>query len=74
MRAQVGDWLIVEGTHLDDHRRKGQITDVRGPNGQPPYMVHWLDNGHVTFFFPGPDTHIEHHLPHHLRLDRQESD
>jgi uncharacterized protein DUF1918 len=28
MRADVGDWLVVEGTHLDDHRRRGQILEV----------------------------------------------
>ncbi|GAB2668958.1 hypothetical protein GCM10027271_30850 [Saccharopolyspora gloriosae] len=70
MYAEVGEWLIVEGIHLDDPRRKGQITEVRGPDGTPPYVVHWLEDGHVSLFFPGPDTHTEKALPHHLKLDQ----
>lgn len=68
MRAAVGEWLVVEGGHLDDHRRKGQIMEVRGPDGAPPYLVHWLEDGHTSLIFPGPDTHAEHKLPHHLRV------
>lgn len=74
MRAHVGEWLIVEGLHLDDHRRKGQIIEIHGPGGEPPYMVHWLEDDHVSLLFPGPDTHIEEKLPHHLRLDEREKD
>jgi hypothetical protein len=72
MRAHVGEWLVVEGAHLEDHRRKGQITEIHGQEGEPPYMVHWLEDGHVSLFFPGPDTHIEKNLPHHLRLAQRE--
>lgn len=69
MHAEVGEWLIAEALHLDGPRRKGQILEVRGPEGEPPYLVHWLDNDRVSLFFPGPDTHLEHVLPHHLKLD-----
>jgi hypothetical protein len=72
MYAHLGDWLVVEGLHLEDRRRKGQIIEVHGPSGEPPYLVHWLEDGHVSLFFPGPDTHIERNLPHHLQLDQQE--
>lgn len=72
MRAHVGEWLVVEGLHLEDHRRKGQIIEIRGLGGEPPYMVHWLEDDHVSLFFPGPDTHIEKNLPHHLRLNQRE--
>ncbi|RRO13966.1 DUF1918 domain-containing protein [Saccharopolyspora rhizosphaerae] len=68
MRAEVGEWLIVEGAHLGDHRYKGQIIEVRGPNGEPPYLVRWLDDDHVSLLFPGPDAHREHSLPHHLKI------
>jgi hypothetical protein len=74
MHARVGEWLVTEGVHLDDHRRKGQIIEVRDAEGEPPYMVHWLEDGHVSLFFPGPDTHIEAALPGHLRLGQREKD
>jgi hypothetical protein len=28
-------------------------------DGTPPYEVHWLDDGHVTLVFPGPEAHVE---------------
>jgi hypothetical protein len=74
MRAHVGDWLVTEGVHVDVHRRKGQIMEIHGTEGEPPYLVHWLDDGHVSLFFPGPDTHIEQELPQHLHIDDQEKE
>ncbi|GAA0528333.1 hypothetical protein GCM10011581_31600 [Saccharopolyspora subtropica] len=68
MRAEVGEWLIAEPVHLDGHRRKGQIIEVHGPDGEPPYLVRWIDDDRVTLFFPGPDTHLERHLPPHLKV------
>ncbi|MGW3472258.1 DUF1918 domain-containing protein [Saccharopolyspora sp. NPDC000995] len=67
MHAEVGEWLVAEAVHLDGHRRKGQIVEVHGPGGEPPYLVHWLDDGRVTLFFPGPDAHLERSLPKHLK-------
>jgi hypothetical protein len=59
MKANLGDRLILEGTHVGDHRRVGIITEVRHPDHSPPYMVKWLDNGHEALVFPGPDAKIE---------------
>ncbi len=44
------------------HRRTGVVTGVRGPEGSPPYQVHWsdADRGHDSLVYPGPDAHIEH--------------
>lgn len=72
MFAKPGEWLVVEGVHVDDRRRKGRIVDVRGAGGEPPYLVKWVGDGHLTLFFPGPDTHIEKSLPGHLRPRRRE--
>ncbi|BFU44690.1 DUF1918 domain-containing protein [Krasilnikovia sp. MM14-A1004] len=58
MRAKVGDQLIMEGTHVDDHRRVGRIEEVRHPDGTPPYLVRWVD-GEQTLCFPGPDAHVQ---------------
>jgi hypothetical protein len=48
MRAQVGDRLLVgHGQH-----RVGLIVDVPHPDGQPPYIVKWLSDGHMAMVFP----------------------
>jgi hypothetical protein len=59
MKGQVGDRLVLEGTHVGDPRRVGVITEVRHGDGTPPYEVRWLDDGHSALVFPGPDAHIE---------------
>ena len=41
--------------------RDGEILEVRGPGGTPPYLVQWSDDGHQTLFFPGPDAQLEHY-------------
>jgi hypothetical protein len=55
MKAQVGDWLVIKGTTVDRSDERGLITEVRSPDGSPPYVVRWLTSGHVAMVFPGPD-------------------
>jgi uncharacterized protein DUF1918 len=55
MKADVGDWLVVKGTTTELSDQRGEITEVRGPDGAPPYVVRWLANGHVATVFPGSD-------------------
>ena len=57
MRASVGDRLVVEGRKVDDARREGEVVEVRGEDGAPPYLVRWSD-GHEGLTFPGPDAHV----------------
>ncbi|MEV4729661.1 DUF1918 domain-containing protein [Saccharopolyspora sp. NPDC049426] len=38
---------------------------MRGPNGEPPFLVRWLADDYPSPFYPGPDAHREHGLPHH---------
>lgn len=57
MRAQVGDRLVVEGHTDTEHRREGEILEVRGSDGGPPFMVRWSD-GHEGLSYPGSDTHV----------------
>jgi len=59
MKANVGDRLVLEGTHVGDVRRVGVVVAVRHDDGRPPYMVRWLDNEHESLFFPGPDARVE---------------
>ncbi|HEX2746239.1 MAG TPA: DUF1918 domain-containing protein [Streptosporangiaceae bacterium] len=60
MRAQVGDQLTVKGRHQGDEDRHGEIIEVDGVAGAPPYVVHWRD-GHDSVFFPSSDTEIQHY-------------
>ncbi|MER5262672.1 DUF1918 domain-containing protein [Actinosynnema sp. NPDC002837] len=58
MKAQSGDWVVVEGVTLGVPTRRGQVVEVSHPDGSPPYLVHWLDTGKQTLVFPGPDAHV----------------
>lgn len=60
MRAQVGDRLIVQRQTLDKPVRVGEIIEVHGDGGTPPYLVRWTDDGHESTCVPGPDAHVEH--------------
>ncbi len=59
MRATVGDRLHVHGKTVGQHDQMGEIIEVRGPNGAPPYLVRFSD-GHTRLVFPGPDAVVEH--------------
>jgi hypothetical protein len=58
MKARSGDWLVVEAVHVGEHRRTGQVIDVRGTDGDPPYVVRWSDTGRESVFFPREGTHV----------------
>ncbi len=63
MRAQVGDRLIVKGHRVGDPDRNAVILEVRGEDGAPPYLVRWVEDDHVSLFFPGSDAilrQVEH--------------
>ena len=57
MRAQQGDQVIVPGRHVGDGVRHGEVLEVRGPDGSPPYVVRW-DDGHEAVVCPGPEMRI----------------
>jgi hypothetical protein len=59
MKASVGDRLVINATHVDGPVRDGEVVEVRGPNGSPPYLVRWSD-GHEALVFPGPDATVHH--------------
>ncbi|WP_431966690.1 DUF1918 domain-containing protein [Nocardia sp. bgisy134] len=59
MEANVGDRLLVHGHVVGEHDRQGEIVEVRGPEGSPPYVVRFTD-GHESLVYPGPDAVIEH--------------
>ncbi|TQM57512.1 DUF1918 domain-containing protein [Humibacillus xanthopallidus] len=55
MRARVGDRIILAAEHIDQPTRDGEVLEVRGEDGGPPYLVRWSD-GHTGLIFPGPGT------------------
>jgi Domain of unknown function (DUF1918) len=55
MKAKVGDWLVMKGTTVGQADERGLITEVHSADGSPPYVVRWLDTGHVATVFPGGD-------------------
>jgi hypothetical protein len=59
MQATVGDRLHVHGAVVGQSERMGEIVEVRGERGQPPYLVRFED-GHTGLVFPGPDALIDH--------------
>jgi hypothetical protein len=53
MQADVGDRLVIKG------HREGEILEVHGAEGGPPYFVRWSEDDHVGLVFPGPDAVVE---------------
>jgi hypothetical protein len=57
VQANVGDQLVIESNRVDSPRRVGEILEVQGNDGAPPYVVRWSD-GHEGLTFPGADAHV----------------
>ena len=60
MEARVGDRIVVHSTHQGEPERTGEVLEVRGQAGGPPYLVRWAPDGHEGLMFPGPDAHVDH--------------
>ncbi|GAA4288269.1 DUF1918 domain-containing protein [Georgenia daeguensis] len=58
MRARRGDHIVLAGEQVGHPVRDGEIIEVRGANGAPPYVVRWSD-GHEATFFPGPGAVVQ---------------
>lgn len=58
MKAQVGERLLIHGKTVGAGDHAGEIIEVRGPDGSPPYVVRF-DDGHEKLVFPGPDGMVE---------------
>lgn len=59
MHASVGERIVIRGTTVETPDRHGEIVEVRGENGAPPYVVRF-DDGRETLVFPGTDATVEH--------------
>ena len=58
MQAKVGDELTVRGRRQGDRDRHGEIIEIRGQGGAPPWLVRWQDS-RESVFFPSADTVVE---------------
>jgi hypothetical protein len=62
MHATVGDSLHLHGRTIGHTERTGEIIEVHGADGGPPYLVRF-DDGHQSLIFPGPDATVHHSEP-----------
>lgn len=46
MRARVGDRLVV------GEDRIGEVVGVPSADGSPPYIIKWLNDGHIAMVLP----------------------
>lgn len=59
MQASTGERILIRGKTVDNPDRHGEIIEVQGTDGAPPYLVRF-DDGHETLVYPGADCVIEH--------------
>jgi hypothetical protein len=64
MHAAVGERLVIHGKQVGQADRHGEILEVRGADGGPPYLVRF-DDGHETLLYPGADCELEHQHQSH---------
>ena len=50
--------MHIHGRSVGSHDEVAEILEVRGDDGQPPYLVRHPD-GHESVIFPGPDCEVE---------------
>ena len=56
-RARPGEVVVIEGHHVGEGRRIGEVLEVLGDPGHEHYRVRW-DDGRETVFYPGNDATI----------------
>jgi Domain of unknown function (DUF1918) len=58
--AAVGDVVVIEGHHVGDSHRAGEILEVLGSRGHEHYRVRW-DDDRETIFYPSSDATLRKH-------------
>ncbi|HET9947574.1 MAG TPA: DUF1918 domain-containing protein [Longimicrobiales bacterium] len=59
LRADPGDRLVIRGHHVGELERDGEIVEVLGEDGAPPFVVRWEDSGRQTRFYPSSDAYVQ---------------
>lgn len=68
VRARVGDEVVVAARRGASTERRGTVEQVQGPEGAPPYVVRWWDDGCIGLVFPGTDISIgTRHRRHQMK-------
>ena len=57
MEATIGDQICIHGDIVGHEDKHGEIIEVHGSRGEPPYLVRFAD-GRTRLLFPGPDAVI----------------
>jgi hypothetical protein len=57
MEATIGDKICIHGNTVGHADKHGEIVEVRGDGGGPPYVVRFAD-GQERTIFPGPDAYV----------------
>jgi hypothetical protein len=60
LRATPGDRLVIRAHHNGEAEQDGEILEVLGEAGAPPYVVRWEGDGHVSRLYPGSDAYVQH--------------
>ena len=60
VEARVGDRIVVRSTHQGEPERTGEVLEVRGSAGGPPYLVRWAPDGHTALFYPAGTCAVVH--------------
>jgi hypothetical protein len=58
MHAKIGSRILIRGRAVGAVDRHGDVLEVRGADGAPPYLVRF-DGGHEALVYPGPDCVID---------------
>ena len=57
MEATIGDQICIHGNTVGHGDKIGEIIEIHGTRGEPPYLVRFAD-GRTLLLFPGPDVVI----------------
>lgn len=57
-KASPGDRVVIHGHRQGEQARNGEIVEVSGSEGRPPYLVRWED-GHSSSVYPSSDALIQ---------------
>ncbi len=55
MHTKPGDRLVVPSHRVGEPERDAKVIEVRGRNGQPPYVVEWSGDGRVGQLARAPE-------------------
>lgn len=59
MQTTAGTRIVIRGSSVGAPERHGEVLEVRGNDGGPPFYVRF-DDGHESLVYPGPDCVLEH--------------